>query len=202
MPSVLEKVRAAISPPKDIVSADNLDPIQRLAALEKRRREIEAQTNRLLEALKSVFEREREAYRAFNAACASDDMHAIESALADWLAVAPGCEHARREFNSTTALKTYGSTWTTFKAEFPTAKKVLLSACQFRLEEAKENARAVLEEATARLKHLNFSHDQIADDPIARRAAGRVRNLEGILARIQTEAVDVVWKSFARDLLA
>jgi hypothetical protein len=61
--------------------------------------------------------------------------------------------------------------------------------------------RVALEEATNRLKPQKFSPDQIADDPVVRRAAGKVRNLELILSRIQNEAVDVTWRPFARDLL-
>jgi hypothetical protein len=195
MPALLEKVRAAISPPKDV------DPIEALARLEGRRREIEAQTDWLLTALASIPAKEREARAAFEAACKSgDDAQQIEETLTAWLDVAPKAEFAQREFAGTKQLKIYGSTMTKFRSEFPNAKVVLLAACRVRQEEAKERHSEVLAAETARLSPEGFSADQIADTLLVRRASGRVKWLQGVEKRVLSEPIEDTWK-FARDLL-
>jgi hypothetical protein len=180
----------------------DVDAIAELGRLESRRTEIAAATDRLLAALTAIPAREREAYRAFSNACKTDDTRQIEAALDDWLDVAPRAEHARREYNATLALRTYGSTMTTFKGEFPNAKAVLLRACQVRLKQAMDRAGIVLTQETERLRPEGFTADQIADSPQVRRTAGKVRGLNAILSRIQAEPIEVVWKTFAKQLSA
>jgi hypothetical protein len=179
----------------------DVDAFAELARLESRRAEIGAATDRLLAALSAIPERERETYRAFANACKTDDTRRIEAALDDWLDVAPKAEHARREYNATLAMRTYGSTMTTFKGEFPNAKAVLVRACQARLKQAMDRAGIVLAQETERLRPEGFTADQIADSPQVRRTAGRVRNLNAILSRIETEEIEIVWKTFAKQLL-
>jgi hypothetical protein len=197
MSALLEKARTAAVPPKEG------DPIAELQKLEQRRSQIEASTNRLLAALKAVPERERAAYRAFTAACATDDAEQIDVALNRWLALAGQSEFSGREYNALLAQKNYGSVMTTFKAEFPGAalKSALLRACRLRLEQAEEQAAIVLQQETKRLRPEGFSADQIADTLLVKRASSRVRQLQGIEKRILTEPIEATWK-FARDLVA
>jgi hypothetical protein len=91
MTAILEKVRSVITPdhkpraggkiPPDHRNFNSDDPIAELRRIHSRYVEIESATDRLLSALKSVHEREREAYRVFNAACERDDAPAIDRAL-------------------------------------------------------------------------------------------------------------------------
>jgi hypothetical protein len=205
MPSALEKVRTAFLPPKEggkpCIADLACDPIAELEKLEQRRSQIEASTNRLLAALKAVPERERAAYRAFTAACATDDAEQIDVALNRWLSLAGQSEFSGREYNALLAQKNYGSVMTTFKAEFPGAKKVLLRVCELRLAAAKEHAATVLGEETQRLSPEGFTPDEIRDSTRVKRASGRVKNLEAIQRRIENEPLESVWKIFAPQLL-
>jgi hypothetical protein len=196
MPSVLEKVRAAIVPPKE-----GGDPIVELQRLEARRVEIANSTDKLLAALASIPAKERATRGAFERACEADAVQQIEETLNAWLEVAPKAEFAQREFNAVKQLKIYGSTMTQFRSEFPNCKDVLLAACRVRQEEATERHRSVLAEETARLAPEGFSMDQIHDSLLVSRASSRVRQLHGIEKRILAEPIDTTWKTFARELL-
>jgi hypothetical protein len=193
---VLEKLRAAILPPKE-----DIDPISELQRLEAKRVEISNATDRLLTALAAIPEKERAARAAFEAACKTDDAQQIEKTLTAWLEVAPKAEFAQREFAATRQLKIYGSTMTTFRREFPDCKSTLLAATRARRKEAEARHREVLAAETARLSPEGFSADQIADTELSRRASSRVKQLEGIEKRILAEPIEATWK-FARDLLA
>jgi hypothetical protein len=193
MTAILDRVKDAVLP-------DRVDPIAELQRLETRRIEIAAHIERILSAFSSIPQRERAAYRVFVESCKSDDEHFIEDSLNDWLAVAPQAEFSRREFNALTAEKSYGKALNDFKREFPDGKKVLLAACDFRLARAQETAAAVLTEARQRLLPMKFSADQIKDDPVVRRANGKVGHYQTIRKRIEVEGVDV-WKMLARELL-
>jgi hypothetical protein len=100
------------------------------------------------------------------------------------------------------ALKTYGSTFTKFKAEFPDVKKVLLRVCELRLAEAEERAATVLGEERARLLPERFTEDEIAASTRVKRAASKVSNLKVVQRRIENETVESLWKIFAPRLLA
>jgi hypothetical protein len=196
MTAILDRVKDAVLPDRQ----PDVDPIAELQRLEDRRLEISAHIERILAALSSIPVRERAAYRVFVEACKTDDEHAIESALADWLAIAPQAEFARREFNGLTAEKTYGKMLNDFKRECPDAKKILLMACELRLAQAQETAAIVLADAQRRLQPMRFSADQIADDPVVRRANGKVGQYRTIQKRIEAEGVDA-WRMLARELL-
>jgi hypothetical protein len=195
---VLEKVRAVLPGGKP---PDDTGLVAELARLHSRFIQIEDATNRLLSSLKSVHERERAAYRAFNAACERDDPQVIETALREWLALAPQSEFAEREFAAAHALKNYGSVMTKFKAEFPDAKKVLLRVSELRLAQARERAGVVLAEERARLVPEGFSEDEVRNSTRAKRASGRVRNFETIQRRVENEPIEATWKIFAPQLL-
>jgi hypothetical protein len=156
---------------------------------------------RLLAALKGIHERERSAYREFNAACERDDPQGIEAALNKWLKLAPQGEFAEREFAAATALKNYGSVMTKFKAEFPHAKKTLLRVSELRLTQAKEEAATVLAEERQRLLPEGFTDAEIRNSTRSKRALSRVKNFETIQRRIENEPIEDVWRIFATQLL-
>jgi hypothetical protein len=195
--AVLEKVRAVL-PGGGI---DDIDPVAELARLHSRFIEIENANERLLSSLKSVHERERAAYRAFNSACERDDPQVIETALREWLVLAPQHEFAEREYAAAHAMKNFGSVMTRFKAEFPDAKKVLLRVSELRLAQAREQAGVVLGEERARLIPEGFSEQEIRGSVLSKRATGRVRNIETINRRIANEPLEATWKIFAGQLL-
>jgi hypothetical protein len=195
---LVEKVRAAILPGGRI---DDIDPVAELQRLHSRFIEIETATNRLLTALEQVPQRSQAAYRAFSRACESGDAEAIEKTLAEWLAVAPQAEFALREHAAAHAMKNAGSVMEKFKSEFPDAKKILLRASELRLAQAKEQAGIVLAEERARLSPEGFSDSEIRNSTRSKRATGRVKHLEVIQRRIETEPIEAVWKLFAPRLL-
>ena len=199
MTALLEKMRSAIVPDRQ---RDDPDPVAELARLHSRYVEIEGATDRLLAALKGVHEKERAAYRAFNAVCESDDPAAIDAALNAWLDLAPKSEFAQREFNAAQALKGYGAVMTKFRKEFPDAKKVLLRVCELRLTEAIKQAARILAEERQRLLPEGFSEDEVRASARAKRAAGKVSNLKVIQRRIENEPLEATWKMFTPRMLA
>jgi hypothetical protein len=195
--AVLEKVRAVLPGGKP----DDTGLVAELARLHFRFIDIDKATDRLLAALKGVHERERAAYRAFNAACESGDTEEIAMALEKWLALAPQSEFAEREYSAAHAMKNFGSVMTKFKAEFPDAKKVLLRVSELRLAQAREEACVVLAEERARLIPEGFSEQEVRGSALSKRATGRVRTLETIQRRIANEPLESTWKIFAPQLL-
>ena len=197
MSAILDRVKDAVLPNRQ----PGVDCIAELQRLWNRYVEIGAHVERLLTALSSIPAKERAFYQAFSRACEGDDQRAIANALNDWLEWAPRAEFCRREHAANTALKSYGSVLTKFKAEFPAARDVLVRAVEHRLSEAKERHADVLSAARQRLVPEGFDLDQVADDPQVRRAAGRISHLETVKRRIQNEPLESVWRQMASQLL-
>jgi hypothetical protein len=151
----------------------------------------------IIECLGSYRQRQQAEAAKLNAALTNGSPEEIQRAFEAWAMQEFYADKAQTTLTAMIRGNVTGDGLIQWLGQHPDAKTILLRCCELRLQQAKERAASALADEQAR---LGPEYDA-ADSPVVKRQAGRVRNLEAVLKRIQSQPIEDVWLNLAGALL-
>ena len=147
-------------------------------------------------ALSAYGQKSQEAVCAFNHACSTGTSEEIQAAFEAYVK-AKGCAAEAQQVVVGLTRDSYRDAGAQWVAGHPQAKDVLLKVCELRLQQAKEKAATALANESQRLGPEYDANDS----PIVKRQADKVKALEVILNRVNTQAIEDTFTNAASTLL-
>jgi hypothetical protein len=171
-----------------------------LRELESKRLSIEKFYSDAFALVAAAYEQGAAAEAAYRKAISDRDLAAVKSALKELLSVRAQLDYARAEAATFNSTRQAGIGFAIFINENPSARELFLTVVKGTLKQAEEKAAAVLAEEKALLP--SWDSEDVAHSPKIRAANAVVRELQGLLQRVESGGVTAsTWAMYIGQLL-